>query len=80
MSISADGSIKQWDSLFGQVAHALPAHTLGLVSLSVSPTGKHALYNSIEGLTCIWDLESGEVVGRHESYVRSGSEPIEPGE
>jgi len=76
ISISADGSIKQWDS--GQVARTIPPHTLGLVSLSVSSTGTHALYNSIEGLTCLWDLESGEVVGKNESYVRSGSEPIEP--
>jgi WD40 repeat protein len=78
LSISADGVIKQWDSTSGQVLRTLPAHTLGLVSLSVSPDGKQALYNSIEGLTCLWDLESGEIVGKHESYVRTGSVPTEP--
>jgi len=45
--------------------------------LSASPDGKHALYNSIEGLTSLWDLESGQVVAKHESYQRTGddSEP-----
>lgn len=70
VSISADGSIKRWDSTSGQPAHALPAHALGLVSLSISPDGRFALYNSLEGLTSLWDLENGDIVGKHESYVR----------
>ncbi|KDQ63966.1 hypothetical protein JAAARDRAFT_201435 [Jaapia argillacea MUCL 33604] len=74
LSVSADGRIKKYDSTSGQVSHALPPHTLGLVSLSVSPDGRQALYNSIEGLTSLWDLENGEVVGKFESYVRSGGE------
>ncbi|KAI0053797.1 WD repeat-containing protein 61 [Auriscalpium vulgare] len=78
ISISADGAIKRWNSTSGQVLRSLPAHTLGLVSLSVSPDGRHALHNGIDGLTSLWDVESGEVVGRHESYVRSGSEASEP--
>ena len=36
------------------------------------------LFNSIEGLTSLWDPQSGEVVGKHESYVRSGTDPAEP--
>lgn len=51
---------------------------LGIPSLSVSPLGTHALYNTLEGLTCLWDLESGEVVGKHESYTRTAEQP-EPG-
>ena len=78
LSISADGSIKQWDSTSGQVIRSQPPHTLGLVSLSVSPSGQHALYNSLEGLTCLWDLSSGEIVGRSESYVRDVPD-VEPG-
>ncbi|KAJ7490260.1 WD repeat-containing protein 61 [Mycena galericulata] len=81
VSVSADGSIKQWTSSSGQ-RHPpnadFPApHTLGLVSLSVSPDGQRALYNSLEGLTCLWDLASGEVVARFESYARAadGAEP-----
>jgi WD repeat-containing protein 61 len=54
-----------------------PAHTLGLVSLSVSPDGGHALYNSIDGTTFLWDLEGGAIVGKYESYTRSGAEPCE---
>ncbi|CDO75008.1 hypothetical protein BN946_scf184965.g10 [Trametes cinnabarina] len=73
-----DGSIKQWDSISGQVSRARPPHTLGLVSLSVDPTGKHALYNTLEGLTCLWDLEDGEIKGSFESYARTGGEPTEP--
>ncbi len=79
LSISADGTIKQWDSISGQVSRSRPPHTLGLVSLSVDPTGKQALYNSLEGLTCLWDLEDGEVKGSFESYARAaGGESTEP--
>ncbi|KAI0315149.1 WD repeat-containing protein 61 [Amylostereum chailletii] len=53
-------------------------HNLGLVSLSTTPDGRYALYNSIEGMTRLWDLESGEIVGTHESYARSGSTSSEP--
>lgn len=75
MSISADGITKRWNSASGQVMHTAPAHTLGLVSLSVSPDGRYALYNSVDGTTFLWDLEAGEMVGKHESYTRSGAEP-----
>ncbi|KII94561.1 hypothetical protein PLICRDRAFT_33361 [Plicaturopsis crispa FD-325 SS-3] len=79
LSASADGTIKQWDSAAGQVKHARPPHTLGLVSLSVSPTGQYVLYNSLEGLTCLWDTTRGEIVGKFESYLRgSSSEDGEP--
>ena len=79
LSISADGSIKQWDSNSGQVSRSRAPHTLGLVSLSVDPAGKLALYNTLEGLTSLWDLEDGEVKGSFESYARSaGSESTEP--
>ncbi|KAJ7682456.1 WD repeat-containing protein 61 [Mycena polygramma] len=81
VSVSADGSIKQWTSSTGQRhppnAPFPPPHTLGLVSLSVSPDGNRALYNSIEGLTSLWDLSSGEVAARFESYAR-GAEGGEP--
>jgi hypothetical protein len=49
------------------------------VSLSVSPSEQQALYNSIEGLTSLWDLQSGEIVGQYASYVRSGPASGEPG-
>ena len=77
VSISADGVIKRWNSTSGQVILSAPPHTLGLVSLSVSPDGGHALYNSIDGTTFLSDLESGEIVGKHESYTRSAGEPCE---
>jgi len=75
VSISADGIIKRWNSASGQVMRTAPAHTLGLVSLSVSPDGKYALYNSVDGTTFLWDLEAGTIVGKHESYTRPGAEP-----
>lgn len=78
ISISADGSIRQWDSTSGQVSRSLPAHPLGLISLSVSPNGEKVLFNSLEGLTSLWDLQSGEIVGKHESYTRAGTDPAEP--
>ncbi len=79
LSVSADGVVKQWDSVSGQVSRSRPPHTLGIVSLSVDPTGKLALYNTLEGLTSLWDLEDGEVKGSFESYARgTGSEATEP--
>jgi WD40 repeat protein len=77
VSISADGVIKRWNSTSGQVMRAAPPHTLGLVSLSVSPDGGHALYNSIDGTTFLWDLEGGAVIGKYESYTHSEAEPCE---
>lgn len=80
ITVSADGSAKQYDVNSGQTMHSLPAHMLGLTSLSVSPSGSHALYNTLEGLTCLWDLTNGDISGKYESYVRSGAEQTEPGE
>ena len=81
ISISADGSIKQWSAATGQPhppnATFPTPHTLAQVSLSVSLDGKKALYNSIEGHTSLWNLENGEVVATFESYAIKGpdSEP-----
>lgn len=81
MSISADGAIIQWDANSGQQLHGLPPHTLGLVSLSVSEAGDRAVYNTLEGLTQLWDLIDGSVLGRHESFARDpgATQQIEPG-
>ncbi|EPQ58826.1 WD40 repeat-like protein [Gloeophyllum trabeum ATCC 11539] len=72
ISVSASGQVHAYDSTSGQLSISAPAHTLGIVSLSVSPDGKRALYNTIEGLTCLWDLEKNELAGRWESYQRKG--------
>ncbi|KAG5651490.1 hypothetical protein H0H81_008490 [Sphagnurus paluster] len=81
ISISADGSIKQWLAASGQPHPANssfpPQHTLGLVSLSVSPDAKRAIYNSLEGLTSLWDLTTGEIAAKYESYART-SDDAEP--
>lgn len=78
ISLSADGSIKQWSASQGQPhppnSQFPPKHTLGLVSLSVSPDGGRAIYNSIEGLTSLWDLSTGDVVAKYESYARTTDE------
>ena len=78
ISVSADGSVKQWSSAVG-LPHPPNAtfpkpHTLAQVSLSVAPDGRKAIYNSIEGLTSLWNLENGEVIGNFESYARTGAE------
>ncbi|KAF8641284.1 hypothetical protein AX16_010063 [Volvariella volvacea WC 439] len=78
ISISADGSIKQFASTTGQPyppnATFPTPHSLGLTCLSVTPDGNKALFNSLEGLTQLWDLSSGSIVGKYESYTRSGGE------
>jgi len=81
VSISADGTIIQWDAQSGEQLHVGPPHTLGLVSLSVSEAGDRAVYNTIEGLTRLWDLVDGALLSAHESFAkRSTSGPqSEPG-
>ncbi|KAG1896421.1 WD40-repeat-containing domain protein [Suillus fuscotomentosus] len=78
VSASADGTVKQWDSTSGQVSMSRPPHNLAIVSLSVSPDGKFALYNGLDGTTWLWDLQADTVVGRHESYDRSTVQGAEP--
>jgi len=81
ISVSADGSVKQWSAIAGQPhppnASFPKPHTLAQVSLSVTPDAKRAIYNSLEGLTSLWNLENGEIVATFESYTRTGdnSEP-----
>lgn len=80
VSISADGSIYQWSCATGH-HHSpkvtLEPHTLALVSLSVAPDGKRALYNSLEGHTRLLDLESSETIASYESYLET-KEDAEP--
>jgi WD repeat-containing protein 61 len=82
ISISADGSIKEWSSETGDMIQPTtfpPPHPLALVSLSVSPDGRYVLYNSLEGTTALWDLHSRDVVGKFESFSRQEAD-VEPGE
>lgn len=36
------------------------------------------MFNSIEGMTQMWDIQSGDVVGKFESYARPTSGQLEP--
>jgi len=74
--------VKQWSAAVGQphppnAAFPTP-HSLAQVSLSVSPDGTKALYNSLEGLTTLWNLDNGEIIGTFESFVRTKADS-EPG-
>ncbi|PPQ65730.1 hypothetical protein CVT24_011763, partial [Panaeolus cyanescens] len=81
VSISADGSLKQWAAAAGQPHPpngSFPTpHSLAQISLSVSPDGTRALYNSIEGTTSLWDLEKCDILGTYESFART-SDTAEP--
>ena len=88
LSISADGTLKQYaassSSTSPEVIYTRPTpapHPVGIVSLSVNETGSKALYNSLEGRTVLLDVESGDTIGVHESYVKGGGggEQNEPG-
>lgn len=60
--------------------NGLPPHTLGLVSLSVQETGDHALFNTLEGVTKLWNFSDNSIVGSHESFSKaSGKSKQEPG-
>ena len=80
VSVSADGTIKKWNTTSGQASLGQPPHPLAVVSVDVDAEGRYALYNTLEGLTCLWDLENGELVGKHESYIRDSKEATEPGQ
>ncbi|KAI0690252.1 WD repeat-containing protein 61 [Cytidiella melzeri] len=78
-SASADGTVKQWTPTSGQISRSQPPHTLGIVSMSSADAkGGKVLWNTLEGLTCLWDLEDGEIKGRWESYVRGKEDNEEP--
>ncbi|KAH7887304.1 WD40-repeat-containing domain protein [Phlebopus sp. FC_14] len=78
VSASADGTVKQWNSTSGQVSLSRPPHNLAIVSLSVSPDGQFVLYNSLEGTTCLWDIQADRIIGQHNSYDRSTAQGAEP--
>jgi len=68
VSISADGRASHWDASDGTLIKDLPPHPLALTSLSTDIEGNKALVNSIEGTVSLWDLASGEVVGKRETF------------
>lgn len=83
LSGSADGSFAftSWDEA-GQ-AEQLPngppeSHTLGITSLSCNKSGTRALWNSIEGTTGLFDVQTGASRGKYASFVRTGQEAEEP--
>ncbi|EJD01723.1 uncharacterized protein FOMMEDRAFT_158878 [Fomitiporia mediterranea MF3/22] len=78
ISISADGTVKQFDASSGQTISSRPAHPVGIVSLSVDEKGEKSLFNSLEGRTVLWNLENGEVEGQFDSFVKSGSGENDP--
>lgn len=78
ISGSADGTVKQWDSTSGQASMSPKSHNLGIVSVSVSPDGRLVLYNSLEGTTTLWNVETDTVIGVHESFDRSSEKGAEP--
>jgi len=71
LSASADGSVRQWDISSGETSASRPPHTLAVTSLSASPDGSRALYNSLEGTTSLWDIQGDALVGTHKSFDRS---------
>ena len=62
----------------GTLIKDLPPHPLALTSLSADVEGNKALINSIEGTVSLWDLTSGEVVGKRETFDQ-GKDGIDAG-
>ncbi|KAH7104678.1 WD repeat-containing protein 61 [Auriculariales sp. MPI-PUGE-AT-0066] len=77
-SASADGHIIHWDANKMSKLNTQPPHVLGMVSLDVDETGTLALYNTIEGITSLWDTNQGHKVYKHESFLRTSSQSSEP--
>ncbi|CED84130.1 FOG: WD40 repeat [Phaffia rhodozyma] len=73
VSASADGSLRVWDK-DGNLLHAPAPHALGIVSLSVSPSGSRSLTNSVDGTTMLHSLDDGSLLSTHESFFQSDSD------
>lgn len=69
----------QWDASRMTTIATQPPHVLGMVSLDVDESGTRVLYNSIEGITSLWDTSVGHKAVKHESFVRTGAQSTEPG-
>ncbi|KAI6026060.1 NADP-dependent oxidoreductase domain-containing protein [Pisolithus marmoratus] len=50
--------VKLWDSMSGQVSLPHPLHNLTIMPQSVSPDAQFVLYDTLEGMTCLWDIQS----------------------
>lgn len=55
-------------TLASEPKHHIQSHRLGVVSLSVSNSGSHALTSSVEGIVHLHDLSSGTSIGKKETY------------
>ncbi|KZT38113.1 WD40 repeat-like protein [Sistotremastrum suecicum HHB10207 ss-3] len=76
---TATGHLTQFDSTTGAKLRGLNQHTLAIVSLSTNRVGSRCLFNSLEGVTGIWEVPEGggpneseaateENVTRYESF------------
>lgn len=70
VSVSADGTLRVWDIVTGQVIRMLENAAYG-ISVAVTPGGRRVIYTS-GNILCIWDWVDGRIVGilkGHQSYV-----------
>jgi WD40 repeat protein len=63
-----------WDLASGKAVRILEGRTSWVLSLAVSPDGRHIVGGRRDGVVRVWDLASGEAVGTlkgHTDWVRS---------
>ncbi|KAL7411590.1 WD repeat-containing protein 61 [Mrakia frigida] len=72
VSVGLDGALKVWDS-HGALVHSPTAHPLGITSLSISPLANRSLSNSIDGTTLLHSLATGQLLGTHQSFLKTSS-------
>lgn len=53
--------------------HSPTAHPLGITSLSISPLANRSLSNSIDGTTLLHSLATGQLLGTHQSFLKTSS-------
>ncbi|KIO21287.1 hypothetical protein M407DRAFT_129643 [Tulasnella calospora MUT 4182] len=80
LSAGADGKLLLWDTTKanGAPVRQLQQHPLALISLSGNTEGTRVLSNSIEGTTSLYDVQTGELLGKHESFERRAGITAEP--
>ena len=69
LSISADGTVKLWDTASGRELRTFSGHSDGVYSVAFSPDRTHILSGSEDGTTRLWDADTGKEIAQFISFT-----------